>query len=327
MKVWIQRFLLGLALAAHGGGVFGAGPTFITIASGRVHGSYYNVARAICDRINLRRQEHGIRCSVAYSDGSIANIASIRSGEYELGIVQSDIQFYAVKGTGMFEDHPPFGELRALFSLHPEAFTVIVHPDQGIRSLSGLRGKRIDMGKAGSGSRWVAETVLRASGVGRKDLGEVVAMNLLEQVAAFCDSRLDALLLVVGHPSQSIRETLDLCPGGFLAPTREVVEKLVARYPYFIRAEIPGGIYGGNPEPLETVGVRATLVTAEKLPGRIAYEVVKSVFGDFETFRRSAAVLAPLDRRRMVVESLTAPLHEGAVKFYRQAGLLPSPPP
>ena len=322
MNNWMKRILLGMALSAVGNLYAEVEPTFITIASGRVHGNYYKAAQAICDRVNLRQEEHGIRCSVAYSDGSIANLTSIRAGEYELGIVQSDSQYYAVHGSGPFAGRTPFKELRSLMSLFPEAFTIIAHPDKAIRTMQDLRGKRVDMGNPGSGSRTVAEMIMLASGMQIKDFSEVVSLNILEQIAAFCENRLDALMMTVGHPDLMIKEYLRHCSAMIVAPEKEVVEKVVKQYSFFSSTLIPGGIYEGNPEPLTTIGVRATLVASSQLPDKVAYELVKSVFSDIEAFNRADPVLFNLNSREMVREALTAPIHEGAKAYYLESGLL-----
>jgi len=126
---------------------------FITIGTGGVTGVYYPTGGAICRLVNKGRKEHGVRCSVESTGGSVYNINTIREGELEFGVAQSDWQYHAFNGSSKFEEAGPFENLRAVFSVHPEPFTVVARADSGITNFEDLKGKRVNIGNPGSGQR------------------------------------------------------------------------------------------------------------------------------------------------------------------------------
>ena len=142
---------------------------FISIGTGGVTGVYYPTGGAICRLVNKSRKEHGIRCAVESTGGSVYNINTIKAGELEFGVAQSDWQHHAYNGTSKFADNP-FPDLRAVMSVHPEPFTLIVRGDSGIDSFEALKGKRVNVGNPGSGQRATMEVVMDAFGIGMDDL-------------------------------------------------------------------------------------------------------------------------------------------------------------
>src|SRR5690606_499716 len=148
----MKRISIALAGAALGAALVG-GPApasaqqkFVTIGTGGVTGVYYAAGGAICRLVNKNRQEHGIRCSVESTGGSVFNVNALKSGELDLGMVQSDVQYFALKGEKQFKDAGPWAELRAVFSVHPEPFTVVARPEVGAKSIQDLKGKRFNVG-------------------------------------------------------------------------------------------------------------------------------------------------------------------------------------
>ena len=130
---------------------------FITIGTGGVTGVYYPTGGAICRLVNKGRKDHGIRCSVESTGGSVYNINTIRAGELEFGVAQSDWQYHAYNGSSQFESDGPFEDLRAVFSVHPEPFTVVARADSGIKNFDDMKGKRVNIGNPGSGQRGTME--------------------------------------------------------------------------------------------------------------------------------------------------------------------------
>ena len=156
----MNKHLVGAFVAATT--AFGAGAvaaqddTFITIGTGGVTGVYYPTGGAICRLVNRGRSEHGIRCGVESTGGSVFNINAIRGGELEFGVAQSDWQYHAYNGTSRFEEQGPFEELRAVFSVHPEPFTVVARADSGITDFEDLRACASTSATPGpaSAARW-----------------------------------------------------------------------------------------------------------------------------------------------------------------------------
>tara|TARA_R110001583_G_scaffold105494_2_gene253328 strand:- start:12965 stop:13942 length:978 start_codon:yes stop_codon:yes gene_type:complete len=295
---------------------------FITIGTGGVTGVYYPTGGAICRLVNKGRKDHGIRCSVESTGGSVYNVNTIRAGELDMGVAQSDIQYYAYNGTGKFADQGPFKELRAVFSIHPEPFTVVARADSGIKTFDDLKGKRVNIGNPGSGQRDTMDVVMAAKGWSVDDFALASELKPAEQSQALCDNKIDAMIYTVGHPAGSIQEATTACDSVLVDVSGPEIDKLVADNPYYRVATIPGGMYRGNPEDIKTFGVGATFVTSTKTDEDVIYNVVKAVFENFDEFKKLHPAFAILKKEEMIKDGLSAPLHDGAVKYYKEAGLM-----
>ena len=292
---------------------------FISIGTGGVTGVYYPTGGAICRLVNKMRKETGIRCSAESTGGSIYNINTIRSGELDFGIAQSDWQYHAYHGTSKFEEKGPFKELRAVFSVHPEPVTIIARDDSGIQNLPDLKGKRVNIGNPGSGTLGTWEVIEQTMGWQRSDLALAAQMKSSETGAALCDNKIDAYFWLVGHPSALTQETLASCPAHLVNAWTPEIEKLVADTPYYRKAVIPAGMYN-NDEDITTFGVGATFVTRADVPEEVVYTVVKAVFDNFDQFKKLHPAFANLKPEEMIRDSLSAPLHPGAIKYYKERG-------
>ncbi|RKF14714.1 TAXI family TRAP transporter solute-binding subunit [Roseovarius spongiae] len=293
---------------------------FITIGTGGVTGVYYPTGGAICRLVNKERKEHGIRCSVESTGGSVYNIKTIRAGELEFGVAQSDWQYHAYNGTSKFEEDGPFEKLRAVFSVHPEPFTVVARADSGIKTFDDLKGKRVNIGNPGSGQRGTMEVLLDAKGWTTDDFELATELKAAEQSAALCDNQIDAMVYTVGHPSGSIQEATTACDSVLVEVAGPVVDKLVEENPFYRTATIPGGMYRGNDEDAKTFGVGATFVTSADVSEDAVYAVVSAVFNNFDTFKGLHPAFANLDPEEMATAGLSAPLHPGAAKYYKEKG-------
>jgi len=293
---------------------------FITIGTGGVTGVYYPTGGAICRLVNKGRKEHGIRCSVESTGGSIYNINTIRAGELEFGVAQSDWQYHAYNGTSKFEEQGAFEGLRAVFSVHPEPFTVVARADAGVTTFDDLKGKRVNIGNPGSGQRGTMEVLLEAKGWTTDDFELATELKAAEQSAALCDNQIDAMVYTVGHPSGSIQEATTACDSVLVSVNGPTIEKLVAENSYYRKATIPGGMYRGNDADVDTFGVGATFVTSADVSEEAVYTVVKSVFDNFEDFKKLHPAFANLDPQEMATAGLSAPLHPGAAKYYKEQG-------
>ncbi len=294
---------------------------FITIGTGGVTGVYYPTGGAICRLVNKARKIHGIRCSVESTGGSIYNLNTIRAGELDMGVAQSDWQYHAYNGTSKFKSQGANRDLRAVFSVHAEPFTVVARRDSGIRSFADLKGKRVNIGNPGSGQRGTMEVLMGALGWKMSDFALASELKSSEQSQALCDNKVDAIVFTVGHPNGSIKEATTTCDTVLVSVTGAVVDKLVGDNDYYDYAAIPGGMYRGNPNDTKTFGVKATFVASGKLPDNVVYQVVKAVFENFDSFRRLHPAFRHLDKRVMTSGALSAPLHPGALRYYKEKGL------
>ena len=293
---------------------------FITIGTGGVTGVYYPTGGAICRLVNKGRKEHDIRCSVESTGGSVYNINTIRAGELEFGVAQSDWQYHAYNGTSKFEEQGPFEDLRAVFSVHPEPFTVVARADSGVSSFEDLKGKRVNIGNPGSGQRGTMEVLLDAMGWSTSDFALATELKAAEQSAALCDNQIDAMVYTVGHPSGSIQEATTACDSVLVNVTGETVEKLIADNSFYRTATIPGGMYRGSDSDTQTFGVGATFVTSTAVSDDAVYAVVSAVFDNFEDFKKLHPAFANLSAEEMATAGLSAPLHPGAAKYYKEKG-------
>ena len=295
---------------------------FVSIGTGGVTGVYYPTGGAICRMMSRTRAEHGIRCAVESTGGSVYNINAVRSGELEFGVAQSDWQYHAYNGTSKFADQGAFEGLRAVFSIHPEPFTVVARADAGISNFEDLKGKRVNVGNPGSGQRGTMEVLMAAMGWTMDDFAVASELQAAEQSQALCDNNIDAMVYTVGHPSGSIQDATTACDSVLVNVTGAAVDGLVADNPFYRTATIPGGMYRGNDNATNTFGVGATLVTSVDTPEEVVYQLVKAVFSEIDQFRGLHPAFANLDPAQMAQDGLSAPLHPGAERYFRDAGLI-----
>lgn len=296
--------------------------TFVTIGTGGVTGVYYPTGGAICRLVNKTRKEHGIRCSVESTGGSIYNLNAIAGGELDMGVAQSDWQFAAYNGTSKFKDVGPNKDLRAVFSVHPEPFTVVARTDSGVKDFKDLKGKRVNVGNPGSGQRGTIAVVMEKFGWTNDDFKLASELKAAEQSSALCDNKVDAIVYVVGHPNGSIKEATTACDAVVVNVAGKEIEELIADNPYYRTATIPGGMYRGTDADAKTFGVGATFVSSDKVPADVIYQVVKAVFENFDDFKKLHPAFANLKKEEMIKDGLSAPLHDGAAKYYKEAGLM-----
>ena len=283
---------------------------------------YYPTGGAICRLVNKGRKAHGVRCSVESTGGSVYNLNTIRAGELDMGVAQSDWQFHAYNGTSKFKDKGANKDLRAVFSVHPEPFTVVARADSGIKDFMDLKGKRVNIGNPGSGQRGTMEVLMGALGWDKSTFALASELKSSEQSKALCDNKIDAMVFTVGHPSGSIKEATTSCDSVLVSVTGAAVDKLVADNDYYRHATIPGGMYRGSPNDVKTFGVGATFVSSTKASADTVYTVVKSVFENFDQFKKLHPAFGVLKKKEMIKDGLSAPLHDGAAKYYKEAGLM-----
>ncbi|OZI36479.1 C4-dicarboxylate ABC transporter substrate-binding protein [Bordetella genomosp. 1] len=295
---------------------------FVSIGTGGVTGVYYAAGGAICRLVNKDRATHGIRCSVESTGGSVFNVNTIKAGELDLGVVQSDVGFNAFKGEGQFKQAGAYPKLRSVFSIHPEPFTVVARKDANIKSFEDFKGKRFNVGNPGSGTRASMEELLGTMGWTMKDFALASELRPDEHGSAVCDGKIDGFFYGVGHPSANIQDPTTSCGAQLVSITGPAVDKLVDKYPYYAHATIPAGLYPNNPKETRTYGVTATFVTSADVPEATVYTVVKAVFDNFDDFKKLHPAFANLKREEMVKNGLSAPLHPGAEKYFKEKGLL-----
>ncbi len=298
------------------------GQKFVTIGTGGVTGVYYPTGGAICRLVNKGRKQHNIRCSVESTGGSIYNINAIRGGDLDMAIAQSDWQYHALNGTSKFKKAGAFKELRSVFSVHPESFTVVARRDSGVKVLSDLKGKRVNIGNPGSGQRGSAEMMIKAAGWTKRDFKLAAELTSTEQSKALCDGKIDAYIYSVGVPNSGVSIATDGCGARIVNFAGGLARKFVTSdKPYYAWATIPKGTYKTTSSDVKTWGVKATFVSSSDVSDKTVYEVVRAVFENIADFRKLHPAFRNLDANTMVTDGLSAPLHAGALKYYKEKGL------
>jgi TRAP transporter TAXI family solute receptor len=292
---------------------------FITIGTGGQTGVYFVVGQSICRLVNRGANEHNLKCTAPSTGGSIANINAIKAGDMDMGVAQSDWQFHAYNGTSKFEG-AKFDKERAVFSVHGEPFTVIARADSGIASFADLKGKRVNIGNPGSGQHATMAVVMDALGWTLDDFALASELKPAEQAAALGDNKVDAIIYTVGHPNGSIQEAVSTVDAVLIPVQGPEIDKLIANNPFYAATSVPGGMYKGSDADIHTFGVKATFVTSADVDDDVVYQVVKAVFDNFDRFKRLHPAFANLKETEMIKDGLSAPLHPGAVKYYKERG-------
>ncbi len=322
----VARFVgLVMALFASAAMLAVAGPARsveVTIGTGSRAGVYFQVGRAICRLVNAGTPDHGVACAAPSTAGSIFNLQRIRGGALQFGVVQSDWQYHATNGTSRFSGAGADADLRALFSVHGEPFTVVARRDSGIRTFDDLKGKRVNIGNPGSGQRATMEVVMEAKGWDKSVFSLANELPASQQSLALCHDRVQAMVYSVGHPNASVGQAAGLCDAIIVEVKGPVIDKLVAENPFYAYTQIPGGIYTGNLDPVTTFGVMATVVSSATVDADTLYSIVKAVFDNLDKFKKMHPAFGTLEPERMIRDGLSAPLHEGAKRYFREQGLM-----
>lgn len=293
----------------------------VAVGSGGSLGNYYATATAIARVVNAEQEANGFRLRAIQTEGSVANIDAILSGESAFGLAQADVVHRAVSGLGHWEAQGP-AELRAVFSLYTEAVTVVATPASGVRTTRDLIGQRVDIGHPDSGVHRNAIDVLDALGTDWRTGTTIQEEQPDARSQMYLDGKLDAFFLTEGHPTTELEFAVHSVPGARLVALDGVAE-LVAEHPYYMATVIPVALYPRieNEGDIETVGMRTLLLTSSAVPEDVVRAIVRAVFEQVESLGKFDPVLQELSREEMVEVGAT-PLHSGARKYYEEAGLL-----
>lgn len=294
----------------------------VLIATGSVTGVYYPAGGAICRLVNKDRKIYGVRCTTESTPGSIYNIDALKNADVEFGIVQSDWQEHSYNGTGLFASKGKFDKLRFVFSLYNEAMTIVVAKNSKIAKLDDIKGKIINIGPEGSGARATFDDLMKAKGWTKADFRSVSELKPNDQARALCSGTVDALIVATGHPNGLVQEVTSMCETKIVPVNDDVVQRFISGNPELSTVAVPGGLYAGIPDDVPTFGVKATLVTTSDVSDDVVYNVTKAVFGNLEAFKGLHPVFHDLVAAKMAMEGKIAPYHPGALKYYKEKGLV-----
>ena len=308
-----------LAVAALVGSPALATEKIITVGTAGVTGVYYPAGGAICRLVNRLRREHGLRCVVESTGGSISNLESMRGGDLDLSIVQSDWLYHAYQGSEVFNDVGADPSLRVVSALHSEPFTILVRKESAINDFNGLKGKRVYMGNRGSGMRATMKELIKIAGWKEDSLVNVTNIDRKNFSKALCNGDVDAVIYAAGHPNGAVQQVTNVCDVRIVGVSAQIVDKLIEHYPFYAHTVIPGGMYLGNPYSIKTFGVEAVLVASDSLDEEVVYEFAKAVFGNLDNFKTLHPVFATLDASRMMYDAEgIAPVHKGSKRYFEE---------
>lgn len=308
----------GVALAA--GLAFAQAPAFFRIGTGGTAGTYYPVGGLIANAISNPPQ---LVATAVASNGSVANVNAINGGAAESGFVQADVAYWAYSGTGVFQGKPKIEDLRSIANLYPESVHLVVRKAANVKTIADLKGKKVSLDEPGSGTLLNARAILAAFGVGEKDIrAEFVKPNQAAELMK--DGSLDAFFFTGGFPAAAISELASTGSGIALLPiSGPEVDKLAKEFPFFAVDEIPAGTYK-DVGATKTIAVGAHWVTSAKISADTVYAVTKGLWSD-----KARAALDAGHAKGKAIRKETAlsgllgvPLHPGAERFYKEAGLL-----
>ncbi len=324
MVLQLKKYiLLTVLIAIFTAPLLSAQKQVISLGTGGVTGVYYPTGGGICRVVNKLRAKHGIRCVLEATAGSVSNINRVLGNSLDLGLAQSNWIYRRYNTV----DSPPVGgiqsssSLRTLLVLYPEYFTVLVPKNSSIKYFDDIKGKRISMGTLGSSLRATMTVLLDKKGWRKSDFSKILSLDAAEQASALCDGRIDVMIYTVGHPSGAAREATQDCNSRLIAMDGSAVQRLLEENSYYRWAKIPGSIYKGNIKSTPTFGVNAILFTSAAMSEDIAYALVKSLMEQLDAFRGLHPAFARLDPEQMVKGPFAAPLHRGAIRYFKEIGL------
>lgn len=326
---------------------FAKGTHHITIATANINGVYYSTGGAICRAVNIGRKDqtklknssskklqssgsdqrevyagHGIRCGVESTSGSVANINALRSGDMSLILAQSDRVVEAYGAKGVFSDQSPFKDLRNVISLYTESLIIVVPKSSDINKIDDIKGKRVNLGSKNSGTRAIAEALFKAKGISPSDLASITSLSPSEQAKALCEGKIDVMMYVAGNPNGVVVDATQLCDVRLLDIGSDTINKLIEENPSYSKTKIPGGLYAGNPNDINTFGVTALLATSSSLDSEIVYQVVKSFIENLSSFSTLHPVFASINKDDIVKNVGQLPFHPGALRAFKEYGLV-----
>ncbi len=318
MKLFTKKLLSLGIFASFSASAFSA--EFITIGTGGVTGTYYPTGGAICKLVNIYKKETKIRCSVESTDGSVYNINTIQLGELDFGIAQSDVIYNAINGTGKFKNKP-VKELKAVMAIYPELLTLVTRKESNIKSIYDIKDKKINIGNPGSGNEATVLTLLDKLGMSVKDLAYAGQLKSSEMPDALEAKQIDGYFYMVGHPTANIKDAANSTDIRITPISNEKIDELIKERPYFAKANVPAGLYKGSSVNVPTFGVKAVLVTHADVSDKAVYTVVKAIIQNFERFRKLHPAYNNISKESLL-DGITAPLHDGAKRYYKEVGIL-----
>jgi TRAP transporter TAXI family solute receptor len=293
----------------------------LSVATGGVTGTYYQLGAAICRLLKDHPPAHPMDCAVEGTAGAVRNLIDMRFGNVPMALVQADSLYFAKRGEGPFAAAGPDRQTRAMFTFLTETLNVLTRTNEPTPNVGALRGRRINIGAPGSGTEVTFRRLMAERGWSDADFAGFTDFRSTLQADALCRGRTDAIVFVAGNPSGGMQDATFTCDARLVPIADAFVRAVGTRFPYYVPAVIPGGTYRNNPEPVPTLGVRATLVAARDTPDEVVYEVTKVVLDHLDELRRLHLSFTDIRLEGITRHCVFAPLHAGTVRYLRERRL------
>ncbi|MEM7226028.1 MAG: TAXI family TRAP transporter solute-binding subunit [Pseudomonadota bacterium] len=321
----LTTLLAASAVALSVGAVGAAEKKYVNIGTAGIGGGYYPTGGFICNVLNKSRKKYGhkIRCTVESTGGSVANLRSIQAGEMDVAIAQSDWQFHSWNGTNKFQEDGKNEDLRFLFSLHADTVHVVANADVEGHEFKDLGDKIVNIGNVGSGTEATVITALKQyDATPESYFKQATRLTSREQAQALCDGKIDAYIYPTGITAATVTEATNTCDTKIMDWDDTPIKALVDETPYYGYVTIPGGTYKGQPDDVSTWGLVATVVASADADEEVIYYLTKSVFDNYEDFKKQSTLYVGITREASVTNGKTAPLHPGAERYFKEVGLI-----
>ncbi|QCD45457.1 TAXI family TRAP transporter solute-binding subunit [Campylobacter mucosalis] len=290
---------------------------FVSVGTGGMTGTYYPIGGAICRLVN---KDPNIKCSVQSTGGSVYNVNNVLKKELSFGFVQSDVVYDKYNGTGKFSGAADTN-LRSVVSIYPELLAFVVAKDANIKSVADLAGKKYNVGNPGSGNEVTTLAVFKAKGLDVANLGHRGVLTVQECPHALKDKKIDGYSFVVGHPTANITDAANSLPIDILNIEGSEIDAMLKEYPYFAKGVILKGSYEGVDHDVNTIGVKAVLVTNKDMSDASVKAVVKAIIDNFDEYKTLHPALKSVTKESLI-EGLSAPLHPAAQDVFKEAGII-----
>lgn len=332
-KIFIYALMLTLLITAVScgnttttsgdGGASGStgGTEYVTIVTGSTGGTYYPVGTIFATLWNDKLGDQGVNASVQSSGGSVENLNMLKSGEAQLGIAMANLTLFAYRGEGKFEGNQ-FEDVRFVTALWPDVTQFVVTESSGINSLADLKGKRFNVGAAGSGTEYSSNVILSSVlGYSFDDITPEY-LGYFEASSAMQNGQLDGMNAEGGIPTSAVSEVAaSKTAVKILSFSDEDYAKIVEVAPYYGQFTIPGGLYSNVDQDVKTVGIKSTLICSAEMDETLVYNLLKSIYDNYDDIKTSHKALEAMTIEEALNGLPPVPLHKGAIKFYEEMGI------
>lgn len=322
LLAFLMAFMvLGTLLAGCGGGekkesakpAADGGKKFINIATGGTAGTYYPLGGALADILN--KNVPGANASAQSTGASVANVNLLKEGKVDVAFIQNDIAYYAVNGTEMFKDKK-VDTLQGLATLYPETVQIVTTAKAGVKSLADLKGKKVAVGAAGSGTEANARQILEIAGITYQDI-KVQYLSFGEAASALKDGNVDAAFVTAGHPTAAIQDLATQNDVVLIPVDAATADKLIAKYPYYTKLNIPAKTYTKVDTDTPAVAVKCMLAATSKMDADTGYAIVKALYGNLDRMKAAHNVAKNITKDS-AKEGMSIKLNPGAEKFFNE---------